>query len=784
MPAHPGPVPLPSDLLAPAWLEEVTGRRATAWVEAHNRATRERFNDPATNDLTITLQRLMDCPGRIPVVSSHHGMLYGLWTDADHPRGIWRRTTWLSYVAGAPSRADRAPGHTQWEELLDVDALSATSTEPLAWAGAQVLSRGPLTGCRALVSLSQGGSDATSVQEYDLEQHRFIPASEGGFTQAPSKGMMTWADDTGQRVLVSGGLPDRFASAAGLPRQVRRLTRGQRMEDAEVLVTASADSLAAVAARDPWGRTWLTTVPSWDRTRIWLLPDSAYGESGIGDRLLDDGGEHVPAGAVRLEVPDSARAGVGRDWLTIELHDPWCVQGRTYRPGTLLAAPLDAYLAGQRDLEVLFEPTSSCVLASATWTRHHLVLTILDDVVTRLEVCTPPRPDSSEAPQSGWLHHDLDLTGAADVPGPPDTPCSELRAGRALLTVSAQAVDPADTDEGDYVWISATGWTTPSSLAVARLSDNGHVVGMRVVRQAPARFDARGVDVTQHVAVSADGTLVPYFQVGRTDPLPASPRHHEQGAQHDQGADVQRDGQGQQAGGCKHPRRVLLHAYGGFGHVTGPRYEPVMGKAWLEAGGTYVLACVRGGGEYGPAWHEAGRLAARHHVVEDLEAVVDSLHTRGVASPSSLTVSASSAGALGVGALMCRRPHHVGAVVLEAPLTDLGRYPHLLAGASWIGELGDPDDPQQWTWIRKLSPLHQVSTGVRYPPLLVLASSHDDRVHPWHARALVHRLEELGQPVWYEETTEGGHHSGVTSAQTARTAALTYTFAWEHTTSH
>ncbi|WP_147681577.1 prolyl oligopeptidase family protein [Actinomyces ruminicola] len=585
----------PGDGVAPAWLYEAGGTRATAWAEAHNRQTRlEYSSSPDFVGLCADLKSVLDCPDRIPAVADRAGMLYNFWTDADHPRGLWRRTSWDSYAAGAPSRADRTPAPTQWEVLLDLDALNAPGARPpeigytgdadLVWGGAQVLTTGPYAGRRALVTLSPGGGDASLTLEYDLEARRFIAPADGGFHRPASKGTMTWGDDAGESVIVSADFGPGTVSRAGYPRQVRRLRRGQAPDQAEVLVTAGGDAVAAFATRDPWGRTWLTTMPSFQQTRIWLLPDEAGCPAGTGPaRAALDGrarvgtvttadGDVVPADAIRLEVPEDSLAGVGRDWLTIELRSPWDAGGVTHSAGTLLGAGLAGFLDGHRKAEVLFAPSASSTLLSAAWTAGHLVLTVLDDVAHRLEVCTPPgRGDGvsgTGAAAGGWGHHWIDLTGAADLPTTHTTDGTELRPGRALLSVSATPLRPADTD---YLWISASGWTTPSTLAVARLTASGELTGMTVVRQAPARFDARGIRVSQHVATSADGTRVPYFQIGRPTASSAP---------------------------------VLVHAYGAFGKSLTPGYEPVTGKAWLERGGTYVVVKARG---RLPGWRQAGR---------------------------------------------------------------------------------------------------------------------------------------------------------------------------------
>lgn len=751
----------------PAWLDEIGSERAQAWVASQNRAVLDPLADDVEHlRLVADLQNVLEAPDRVTGVVEAAGMLYNLWTDPEHPRGLWRRTTWASYAAGAPSGGRRHDADTTWEVLLDVDAQRRRSGNPqLTWSGAEVLKEGPLAGRRALVTFSDGGTDATQTHELDLDTAAFIPPEDGGFHKPMSKGTLTWGPNG--TCLLSAGLADGSLSPAGLPRQARLVRRGEPVHDAPVLITGDAQAIVTKASRDAWGRTWLMSLSALGQTRIWLLPDDAAPLPA--DTARDApaaSGECVPDGAVRLEVPSGASCGVGPQWVTIELREPWTCGGRTYGAGDLLAAPLEAWLSGDRRVERLFSPTPSSFLAGAVWTRHHLVLTVLDDVVHRLEVCTPPSPDAWQA-GAPWGHHWVDLTGAADIPrdrarsdadrpgradgAPAET--TELRPGRALLEVSTAAISPSDSD---YLFISASGWTTPPSVSVARLTPQGEVTGMSVTRQAPALFDARGVQVSQHVAVSRDGTRVPYFQVGRPTGAPAR-AHRGDGTSGDVGP-------------------TLLYCYGAFGTSQTPCYQPLTGKAWLERGGTYVVACTRGGGEYGPTWHHQATGVGRHLVVEDLEAVARSLIDRGVTRPERLAVHGGSAGGLLVGQLVTRCPELVGAAVAQVPLMDLQRYTSLLAGPMWVAELGDPADPGQWEAMRPLSPFHALRPGTTYPPLLLISSTADDRVHPAHARTMAWRMQALGAPASYVEMTEGGHTGAAGAAQKASTTALIYTF--------
>lgn len=767
---HPHPTLPP----VPAWLDEVEGREALDWVGERNAETLGHLGStPRFSALEKDIETILDSPDRIPAVAERAGLLYNFWTDADHPHGLWRRTTWASYRAGAPTQAPAA-GATEWEVLLDLDALGRDEGVTWVWHGAQVLVTGPDAGRRALVTLSDGGADTDVTREFDLTTRRFVDPSDGGFYRPPSKGSMTWGDDAGECVVIDGDFGPGATTSSGYPRQARRLRRGQAPEDGEVLGTCAADAVALFAGRDRWGRTWISIAQDFHTSRTWLVPDDAVLPSvqgPAGDAALALSEESVPEGAVLVDVPGTALIDASQDWLTVSLREDWQVGGRLHTSGSLLAARLDDFLAGSRRMTSLFSPTASTSLARTSWTRSHLVLTVLDDVVSRLEVLVPPRAGASALatwertiPDLGFLtglslpQSEDDLLSADDdsgtgpdktrpaEPAPAAEDASQLRPGRPLLTVTANGVDPLSDD---LIWVTATGWRTPSTLALAALTPAGDVTTMELLRRAPERFDATCVQVSQHVAVSEDGTRVPYFQIGRPRP----------------------DGS---------PAPTILYGYGGFEHTLVPDYQPVTGKAWLERGGMYVVANIRGGGEYGPMWHRRALEAGRHRAFEDFAAVALALEDRGVTTPSQLAVHGGSNGGLLVGVMLTRYPELVGAVVCEVPLLDMGRYTHLLAGASWAAEYGDPDSDDDWEFLREFSPFHLVREGVDYPPVLFITSTRDDRVHPAHARTMAYRMRALGQEVAYFENSEGGHGRASTNAQRARMNALIHEFCWQH----
>jgi prolyl oligopeptidase len=416
---------------------------------------------------------------------------------------------------------------------------------------------------------------------------------------------------------------------------------------------------------------------------------------------------------VKIEKPDDANASVHREWLLVELRSPWTVGGTTHPAGSLLAANFEKFLAGDRTLDVLFAPTPRTSLVAFAGTRNHLLLTTLDNVRSRIEVLA--------FRDGAWRREPL--------PGVPE-------AG----TASASPVDDIESD--DYLLVTSSP-LTPSTLALGTAGDGREPERLKA---SPTFFETNGLRVEQHEAVSKDGTRIPYFQIGRKL-LPA-------------------DGS----------TPTLLYGYGGFEIPLVPGYDPVSGAAWLEKGHVLVIANIRGGGEFGPAWHQAALKEKRPRAYEDFIAVAEDLIARKVTSPAHLGIKGGSNGGLLMGNMYTLRPDLFGAVVCQVPLLDMRRFNKLLAGASWMGEYGDPDKPEEWAFIRGFSPYHNVAKDREHPPILITTSTRDDRVHPGHARKMTALLESLGKDVLSYENIEGGHGGAADNRQKAFMDALGWTF--------
>ena len=415
---------------------------------------------------------------------------------------------------------------------------------------------------------------------------------------------------------------------------------------------------------------------------------------------------------VKIDKQDSANANLHREWLLIELREDWTVGGKTWPAGSLLATRLDEYMAGKRDFAALFTPTERSSLAGYTPTRNHIIVNELDNVKNRLYVLTPGA--------DGWKREPL--------PGLPE-----------FGTISAGAVDATDSDA---YFVTVTDFLTPTSLLYGEIGKGAP----EVLKAMPAFFDSSTLAVSQHEATSADGTRVPYFQVAQKD--------------------LKLDGQ----------NPTVLYGYGGFEVSMTPSYSASIGDSWLNKGGVYVVANIRGGGEFGPKWHQAALKANRHKAYEDFIAVAEDLIARKVTSTPHLGTLGGSNGGLLMGNMLTLRPDLWGAIVCQVPLLDMQRYHTLLAGASWMGEYGNPDDPKEWQFIQTFSPYHNVKADVKYPRTLFTTSTRDDRVHPGHARKMVAKMKDQGHDVLYYENIEGGHGGAANNAQRAFMTALAWTF--------
>ncbi|WP_249997535.1 prolyl oligopeptidase family serine peptidase [Actinoplanes sp. M2I2] len=644
------------------WLEAVDDADAMRWVTERNAETLAALSGESFDRTRDALREVLDSKERIPYPAWRgDGFYYSFWQDADHPRGLWRRTTLEQFRGDEPD----------WDVLLDVDALNRAEGENWTWAGVTVLRPGY---DRCLIELSRGGADAVVVREFDLVRRMFV---EDGFSVPEAKTDVGWID--ADHIFVGTDFGPGSLTSSGYPRVVKRWRRGTPLSEAELIFEGEPDDVSVRARHD--------ATPGFERDFVGRSVDFYHSEHFL----------RRPSGElVRIEVPDDARADVHRDWLLVRLRSPWL----GFPSGALLAADFDRFLSGDRDLTVLFQPDDHTSLRSYSWTRNHLILVTMTDVRTEAYVLTPDTPD--------WRRESMAGTAEFDHTWIVDT----------------------DPDNNDSYLIASEGFLRPATLSL----------GTEVLKRQPAFFDTDGMTVRQFFAVSADGTRVPYFVVGGPSEGP-----------------------------------TLLYGYGGFEIPLLPSYSGVLGRGWLAHGGTYVVANIRGGGEYGPEWHRAALRGNRMRAFEDFAAVATDLVRRGITTPSRLGIMGGSNGGVLMGVMLTRYPELFGAVVARVPILDMRRYTKLLAGKSWTAEYGDPDDEADWAYLREYSPYQNVRPG-SYPPALLMTSTRDDRVHPGHARKMMAALREKGHQATYYENVEGGHGGAADNDQAATMWALILEF--------
>ena len=663
------------------WLEEVEGERALEWVHARNKECFDELEaDERYGKFLSQAEKILNAKDRIPYSSIRGKYVYNFWQDAEHVRGIMRRTTPESYRLAKP----------EWETVLDIDALAKAEDENWVYKGTAWLAPDYE---RCLIKLSRGGTDASVHREFDMVAKRFV---EGGFALPEAKSGVTWLDrDT---LLVGTDWGEGSLTESGYPRVAKRWKRGTPLAKATTIFEGRHEDIGI----------WPRVMDSGEDT-IALVDQSLTFFTGAYHVIGPDGK------LTSLPLQESADlAGFYAGRLLFTLREAWEVDGQTHAQGALLAINAAVFQATGKlpSIETIYMPDERTSIEGVTVSRSGLYVTLLQNVKGRIL-------RFSVNPQSGqW--------SSKPVPLPENG------------TVSISAAGP----HSDTIFVNYEDHVTPDRLSEFDADANK----LSTLKSLAARFDAGDLEVHQHMAKSADGTAVPYFVIHRKGLKP--------------------DGS----------TPTILYGYGGFEISLKPGYSATIGKLWLERGGAYAVANIRGGGEFGPRWHKAALKTERQRAYDDFIAVGEDLAKRGITSPKHLGISGGSNGGLLVGAIFTQRPDLLNAVVCRVPLLDMIRYTKLLAGASWAAEYGDPEDPKMREAILRYSPYQNVFPDKKYPKVFIETSTKDDRVHPGHARKMVARMREQGHEVLYYENTEGGHAAGANLKQHARRYALEYVY--------
>ncbi|MEO8153018.1 MAG: prolyl oligopeptidase family serine peptidase [Rhizobacter sp.] len=602
-----------------------------------------------------------------------------------------------------------------WETVLDIDALAKAENENWVWGGSSCL--GP-TYRHCLLSLSRGGADAKVVREFDAVTKQFV---KDGFTLPEAKSEIDWIDENTLYVGTDfgpGSLTD-----SGYPRVIKRWKRGTPLAEAVTVFEGEKKDVAVSVSVDK--------TPGYERTLFSRALDFYNSKNFLlqGDKL------------VLLDIPSDASPSFMRDTFLLHLRSDFKVGDTSFPSGSLLHANAAGYLRGERKLKSLFTPTPTRSLTGYTSTRNHVLLNVIDNVAGKLE----------QWHKSGEIFTRREI--AAPFPG---------ALGVSSLYDPLLKTDPL----AENYWLTYTDFLTPDSLYLASTAGTGPAPGRpkpdgvprgqersdwgaELIKSRGALFDSTGMRAEQRFATSKDGTKVPYFVVW---PQGAKP-----------------DGD----------NPTLLYGYGGFEISMNPWYSGGFGRAWYQRGGVLVVANIRGGGEFGPEWHQSAVKANKQRSYDDFIAVAEDLIATKITTPRHLGIMGGSNGGLLVGATFTQRPDLFNAVVCQVPLLDMRRYHTLLAGASWMAEYGNPDLPEEWAFISKYSPYQNVKADTTYPRVLFTTSTRDDRVHPGHARKMAALMLSLNHDVLYYENIEGGHGGAADNEQRAHLQALEYSYLWQ-----
>lgn len=661
------------------WLEDWTGPRAMAWVEAENARTLKRLQgDPRYKAFHGEALAIAAAKDRIAYPSLINGRVFNLWRDAEHPQGIWRHTSEAGYAAADPT----------WTTILDLDALSKAEGKKWVWKGASCLDPDERF---CLLNLSDGGEDAVTLREFDLRTGRFV---DGGFDLPTSKQNEAWLDkDT---LLIARDWGAGTMTTSGYPFVLKTLKRGQPLSAAQEIYRGETA----------------------DQVGVWpfILSDGRGNRAAFVRRgttfFSNETFLLTPQGPKKLPLPGKSNIqGMVDGHVLIQTSEEWKSGGVTVPTGAVATVTLkDIEDGGMLTPTVIFAPNARQSVDGVTATKTRVVVAINDNVRGRALVFTPGA--------TGWTSTPLTL---------PDN---------ASIGVVAA------TDNSDLAYVNVTGFLDPTTL----WSVDAANPAPKQVKALPAKFDAANHVVEQFEAVSTDGTRIPYFIVHRKD--------------------IALDGS----------TPTIMTAYGGFEVSNTPSYGAITGKLWLERGGSYVLANIRGGGEFGPAWHQAGLKTKRQIIYDDFAAVARDIFARKLSSPERFGIYGGSNGGLLMGVEFNQHPELWKAVAIQVPLLDMIRYEQIAAGASWVDEYGSVSVPAEKAFLERISPYANIKKGGAYPEPYIWTTTKDDRVGPQHARKFAARLKEYGLPYLFYEDTAGGHSGDADIEQGARLQALQMTY--------
>ena len=638
------------------WLEEVEGKKSLAWVEEQNEETFTRYTESnAFKEKYERIKKELNDDERIPSAYYQNGEMYNFWRDEKNVRGVWRKTSFKSYLKDEPI----------WENILDIDQLANDEGINWLYKGADCLAPEYK---RCLIRLSDGGTDAVTIREFDLEEKKFV---KDGFNTYPSKQNASWINE--DQILIGADFGEGTMNESGYPMQVKLWNRGESLEEAKIFFSGSYEKI-------------------FNFPFVSIRPDGKYygiieGPTFFSEVLHLFDGEKL----IKINLPQMIDIhGFFNESLILSIEEDWEI----FKSGSLLEINVNSLLENsidESDVKIIFEPDGQRFISGVSIGKHQLMVSMLENVNGKI---------------TRFMKKD-DRWDSKDIEG----------FQNSTMNIYGQDV------WSDNSFISVSNFLEPSSIYHA--SDGADY---KKIKSRKNSIDPEKYRVEQNFVSSADGTSIPYFLISRKD--------------------INLDG--------KNP--TILYGYGGFQISKPPSYlGGSIAEYWLNSGGVYVVSNIRGGGEYGPAWHQSALKENRQRAYDDFIAIAIDLIEKGITSKDHLGIEGRSNGGLLVGATFTQRPDLFNAVICGVPLLDMYRYDKLLAGASWVDEYGDPDNPEEWEFIRKYSPYQNLKKGTEYPEVFFYTSTKDDRVHPGHARKMAKKMTDMGSPIVYYENTEGGH---------------------------
>ncbi len=709
------------------YMEDLTDAKATAWVREQTRKTlsdvrqMQGYKERYESTLKVLTRREFN----IQYPDTVGDVIYNNYRDTSNPSGVWRSTTLEEY------RKDQRPN---WRVLFRVDAFNREENANWVWGSAQVQPPNlPGAGSqgfngapkRAMIFLSRGGSDAGIFREFDLESRKLVPASESGFEIPEGKNSAYWwsADE----LLVSTDFGEGSRTTSGYARELRLWKRGTPLSSAKPLFSADVKD----------------TSVGW-----WVDFDAPAGQQASERRLCRYEQRECQLVSSAGQSGQGSQRLMAQRRMTFNTFATFLWDGQTFKP---LAVPQDAVVR-LRSGVLLVETKSAMPFEGRTLAAGSLLAASYAEAVKgnwKPQLIWEPQARESVFGVTVTQDHIVvnalkDLQSRITIHA-----LDGSQAPRELQGLSdfGQTRLWMHSEKNNQLWLNHQSYLSPPTLHLLDLKS----AQLSKIHEQGGVTDTSIYKVERGNAPSKDGTLIPYTLIQRKD--------------------APRDG--------KQP--TLLYGYGGFGISLTPDYQTFPLLNWLDQGGTYVMAHIRGGGEFGNAWTQAAKGLKRQTAFDDFIAVGEELIRTKVTQASQLGIYGASNGGLLVSAVLVQRPELFGAVVSRVPLTDLQRFTKLLAGPSWRDEYGDPDKPEEWAVMQRYSPYHNLKTDnlkpdTKLPPTLYMANFNDDRVHPAHGRKMAAKQAALGNPTWYYEPEQGGHGGRATPALQAEREALLYTF--------